>query len=131
MKKNISLLMIFFTVSFSRFAPSRARTIFQENGGTGTASLNPKNVVRELPLQHAYIYIYAFRPICCLLFLAEATHFAFFGGKCIRIKDNKNAFLAHFGVQKCIFCCPYFFYVSHRKRQNVLFQLEKVCRKLV
>ena len=49
-----------------------------------------------------YIYIYAFRPICCLLFLAEKTHFAYFGGKRRRFKDNKNACLARFGVH--FFC---------------------------
>ena len=43
--------------------------------------------------------MFAFRPICCLLFSAETTHFPFFGGKRRRIKDNKNAFLAHFEVQ--------------------------------
>ena len=53
------------------------------------------------------LYIFAFRPICCLLFLAETTHFAFFGGKRRRIKDNKNAFLARFGVH---FSCAIFDY---------------------
>ena len=42
-----------------------------------------------------YIYI-ASRPICCLLFLAETTHFAFFGGKCRRIKDNKKCIVGAF-----------------------------------
>ena len=50
---------------------------------------------------HIYIYnaIYAFRPICCLLFIANTTHFANFGGKRRRFKDNqKIACLARFGV---------------------------------
>ena len=33
--------------------------------------------------------------------------------------------------QNCIFCCPYFFYVSHQKRQKVVFQLENVGSKSV
>ena len=33
----------------------------------------------KLTLRH--IYIYAFRPVCCLLFLAETTFFALLGGK--------------------------------------------------
>ena len=60
------------------------------------------------------LYIYAFRSICCLLFLAETTRFAFFGGKRRRIKDNKNAFLARFGVHfsgpfLTIFLMPYIY----------------------
>ena len=47
------------------------------------------------------LYIYtqcyiAFRPICCLLFLAETTQFAFFGGKLRRIKDNKKCIFGTF-----------------------------------
>ena len=38
MKKNISLLMIFFTVSFSRFAPSRAMPCFEDEIETNNTS---------------------------------------------------------------------------------------------
>ena len=45
------------------------------------------------------IYIYAFRPMCCLLFLAGTTHFAFFRvGQEEEVGATKNAFLARFGV---------------------------------
>ena len=44
-----------------------------------------------------YIYaIYAFRPVCCLLFLVEATNFTLFGGKEEDLRTPKNANLALF-----------------------------------
>ena len=49
---------------------------------------------------HTYIYIHiyahAFRPVCCLLFLAETTFFALFRGKEEDVRKTKNAFLARF-----------------------------------
>ena len=51
---------------------------------------------------YIYIYMHAFRPICSILFLAETTHFAFFGGTRRGIKDNKKYIL--FGT----FWSPFF-----------------------
>ena len=45
---------------------------------------------------HAYIYIYAFRRNCCPIFLAETAHFAFFGGKRRRSKDNQKCIVGMF-----------------------------------
>ena len=63
-------------------------------------SLSLWHIARSLSL---YIFAcvnchIASRPFCSLLFLAETTHFAIFGGKRRRIKGDQNVFLARFGV---------------------------------
>ena len=40
--------------------------------------------------------VIAFRPVCCLLFLAEITFFALLGGKEEDLRKTKTAFLARF-----------------------------------
>ena len=72
-----------------------------------------------------YIYIYGIRPICRLHFGPKNPNFPSF------IVKNGPEKMDSKTCQNCMFCCPLFFYVSHRKRQNVLFRLEKVGSKLV
>ena len=77
---------------------------------------------------HTYIYIY--------IYMALDRFAAYVLAKQIKISpvleskmDQKKWTPKR--AKHAFFCCPSFFYVSHRKRQNVLFQLEKVGSKLV
>ena len=116
-KKNLVIDDRFFTVSFSRFAPSRwtahrelkrwsVEAIYTvsirwclENWQGRVFRQGSQDTVyplREMSPQRVFgVAVFAFRPICCLLFLVETPHFAFLGGKRRRIWGQQNMHFWH------------------------------------
>ena len=66
-----------------------------KEGGPLSQKFQEGGIGKGYTYTYTYIYI-AFRPVCCLLFLAEATFFTLFGGEEEDLRTTKYAFWARF-----------------------------------